>query len=486
MKRRKNEAKWQRIKVPESETTMPLDKRLTTMIYALVQVSFLWMSACSVVPVQKREAIPSILPEQFASTGATSEDQRLYWKQSFACEHLRVDVETLRDANFELTAARARVEQAAAAFGIVKSALMPSLDVKAEGDRSRTETEGTATTRNTIAFEAALNWELDLWGRLRARKKAAVLSLLEEQALTDQVALDLQTLLVESWVTHHAAVLQEEILSEQLQTNIQFLALTELRLAQGQGNALDVLQQRGRQIASQRSLPEVTSRKRRAANAYAVLLGQFPENGNLPAAQWPHPGRLTVLSSPRQLIVDRPDLRAAFLALQAADHEVAAAIADRLPRASIGLTYAESGSHLASMGNNTILRVADGLMAPVFDAGRLKAAAAQRKAEASERLALLEQAMLTAVQEVEDALTRENALFDEQRLIENESAIARDTVDKAKLRYVNGEENFLAVLVALAKLQTLQLSEISLQQELLINRGRLLRALGAKWQMESS
>jgi outer membrane protein TolC len=321
---------------------------------------------------------------------------------------------------------------------------------------------------------------------LRARKTAAALSLQAEQASTDQIALDLQTLLVESWVIHHAAVLQEKILTQQRQTNIQFLALTELRLAQGQGNALDVLQQRGRLVTSQRSLPEVTSRKRRAANAYAVLLGQFPDNGVLAATQWPHLERLTVLSSPRQLLVDRPDLRAAFLALQAADQEVAAAIADRMPRLSIGLIYAESGRHLASMGNNTILRAAGGLLAPVFDAGRLKAAAAQRKAEANERLALVEQAMLTAVQEVQDALTRENALFDEQQLLDKETAIAQDTVDKAKLRYVNGEENFLAVLVALAKLQTLQLSKVSLQQELLINRGRLLKALGAKWQMESS
>ena len=345
--------------------------RLTTMINALVLGCFLGVSACSVVPVQKREAIPSKLPEQFAIVSATTENERLYWNQSFSCEHLKADAETLRETNFELIAARARVEQAAAAFGIAKSTLMPSLNVKAEGDHSRTETEGTTTTSDTIAFEAALNWEMDLWGLLKAKKTAAALSLQEEQALTDQIALDLQTLLVESWVTHHAAVLQEEIIAEQHQTNSQFLALTELRLAKGHGNALNVLQQRGRLVTSQRSLPEVTSRKRQAANAYAVLLGQFPDTSDLPAAQWPHPERLTDLSSPRQLLFDRPDLRAAFLALRAADQEVAAAIADRLPRLSIDLTYSENGSSLANLGNNTILRAAGSLLAPVFDAGRL-------------------------------------------------------------------------------------------------------------------
>ncbi|MDY6951306.1 MAG: TolC family protein [Thermodesulfobacteriota bacterium] len=448
---------------------------------ALLLGCFLAMSACTVIPVREREHIPARLPKQFAANGLNASNDRLSWQQSFPSEGLQADVQTLLDANFELEAARARVEQAAAAYGMARSALLPSLDGKADFDRSRIKEDGATDTQNTIAFEAALHWEVDIWGRLRARKEAAALSLEEQQALADQTTLDLQTLLVETWVTHHAARKLEQVLMKQRETNGQLLHLIECRLAYGQGNALDVLQQRGRLVTVERALPAVTSRKTRAANAYAVLMGRFPDGGNLPEDEWPTLKGLSALTTPHGLLMDRPDLKAALLALQAADHEVAAAIADRLPRLSLGLSYMESGRSLSAIGSESVFRFASGLLTPVFDGGQLKAKAAQRKAEARESLAVLEQALLVAIREVEDALTREQALFDEQTLLHSEIAIALDTVDNAKLRYINGQESFLAVLVALAKLQTLQQADIRLQQDLLINRGRLLKALGAKW-----
>jgi outer membrane protein TolC len=121
------------------------------------------------------------------------------------------------------------------------------------------------------------------------------------------------------------------------------------------------------------------------------------------------------------------------------------------------------------------------MVGPLFDAGRLTAKVDQRKAEVRELLALLEHAMLQAVREVEDAYSQELTLFEKHALLKEEIAIVQETVEKAKLRYVNGQETFLSVLVALAQLQTLQKNEIILEQELLINRGRLLKALGAKW-----
>ncbi len=443
--------------------------------------------ACTVAPVQKRDDIPEGLPEQFVSSKTRVSNSNLCWKQSFPSVFLQADVQTLLENNFELEAARARVKQTAATYGIAKSEIMPSLDVKADFDRSRIkeDSDNTSTvTTNTIAFGAALNWELDIWGRIRAKKTAASLLLEEKQALADQIALNLQSLLVETWITYHGASMFEEVLKEQRETNMQVLALTELRLAQGDGNALDVLQQQGHLASIDRILPGATSEKRRAANANAVLLGRFPNNDHQPGGKWPFLKRLSVISSPRKLIADRPDLRAAFLFLQAADHEVSAAIADRLPTISIGLKYAASGKTFSNIGQDTALSLVSGLLIPIFDAGRLKAKASRKKAQALESIAILEQAMLVAVREVEDALILENALFDEQVLLQKEIAIKIETVDKARLLHVNGHESFLVVLVALKELQVLQQEEITLKQKLLINRGRLLKALGAKWSQD--
>lgn len=443
------------------------------------------MSAgCTAVPVRQRDDVQKTLPEQFAGRQAMPADSGMDWKQSFSSDALEADVATLLEENLELEAARARVQQAAANYGIQKSLIMPSLDVKADFDRSRTREDDTATstsTRNNIAFEAALNWEPDIWGRLRARKKAASFMLEEKQAVADQIALNLQSLLVETWVAYHGASMLEQVLTAQQETNRNILGLTELRFAQGDGHALDVLQQRGRLAGIDRILPGTASEKRRAENAYAVLMGRFPGDSRCPGGKWPDLKRLAAISSPRSLLRERPDLKAAFVSLKAADQEVAAAIADRLPRISIGLIYTESGQSFSDIGQGTGLSFAAGLLAPVFDAERLKAKASLKKAQALESLAILKQAMLIAVQEVEDTLIEEQALFEEQALLQKEMAIALEKVDQAKLQYGNGQESFLNVLVALTKLQTLQQEEIILKQKLLVNRCRLLKALGKKW-----
>ena len=463
---------------------MLISPRKTPTIALLILGTILTISACSMIPVQKRDHLSKSLPDRFAGVEKESAAVCLSWEDSFASEYLKADVQTLIQENFELEAARARVAQAAAAFGIAQSDLFPAVDVRGDFDRSRIKedkVDGTTTTRSTIAFGAALNWELDIWGRLRSRREAAALSLEEKQVLVDRTALDLQTLLVESWVTHYAARKLENVLLDQRNTNAQFLNLTELRMAYGQGNALDVLQQRGRWVTAERARPAVTSTKVRAANAYAVLLGRIPANDHLTDDKWPVIDRLPSLPSPRQLLADRPDVKAAFLALQAADYEVAATVADRLPRLSLVILIEESGDTLSNIGNGSVRRFASGLLAPVFDAGRLKAKASRRKAEAREALAVLEQAIRTAVREVEDAVIQEQALFDEQALLQTEITIADETVDQATMRYVNGQESFLSVLLALTKLQTLQQNRILLQQDLLINRSRLLKALGVQW-----
>lgn len=464
---------------------MPHATRNVWRIFAFwLLVCLMMLAACTVASVRNRAEIPDTLPARFNGCGAVDAEEPMVWTESFPSPFLTADIQTLINENFELKAARARVDQAAAAYGIAGSDRWPSVEAKADLDRARVkedESDSTATTRNTIAFEAALRWELDIWGRLKTRQAAAALTFQEKQAFADQIALDLQTLLVESWITQHGAKRLKQVLREQRETNLQYLGLTELRFTQGQASVLDVLQQRGNLVSTERSLPDVDVRRQQAANVYAVLLGRLPGECDLAEDAWPVLEPLPRLVSPRRLLDLRPDLRAAFLALEAADHEVAAAIADRLPRLSIGLTVAESGSSLRRIGDGNLFRVASGLLVPVFDAGRLKANVAKREAEARELLAVLEQAMRVAVREVEDALALEMALFDEHRLLLAEIAIARDTVKEATLQYVNGQETFLAVLAALVKQQTLQQNEIALQQERLINRARLLKALGAKW-----
>ncbi|MFN7185568.1 MAG: TolC family protein [Alphaproteobacteria bacterium] len=450
--------------------------------YAACALCLLCLPACTVIPVTERADIARKMPSEFAAAGPVVYDDELAWQSSFADPRLVADVQALTTQNFELESARARLEQAAADYGIRRAELFPVVDATANAQRIR-EKEPTGSTEitSTIDFGAALVWDLDIWGQLLAKKEAASLTLEEQKALVDQTALDVQTLLVESWVAHHAAQKLGAVIRDQSDTNARFLELTELRFMQGQGNALDVLQQRGRLAATKRALPSVEADAVAAANAYDVLLGKPPAAAPKPLQKWPEIMPFSSLPSPPTLVETRPDIRAAFFALRAADQEVAAAIADRLPRLAVDLRYTLSGDALSTVGDGRSLGVTGGVLAPIFDAGRRKAQVSRREAEAKEALADLEQAMLVALREIENALSRERALFTEQRLLNEERAIAQSTVEKAKLRYVNGQENYLSVLSALENQQTLFQQSITLERDLLLNRARLLKAFGATW-----
>jgi NodT family efflux transporter outer membrane factor (OMF) lipoprotein len=446
------------------------------------------ISACSVITVQERENISSKLNEKYSESRIWSKIESLYWEKSFPSKQLFSDVQQLLVENFELEAARARVEQAAAVYRITRAELFPSIDAEAGFERYRIDNKtrnGSTTSGSTISLGALLQWEPDIWGRLQARNTASSLLLDEEHVLSEQVALNLQFLLVESWVNYHAAHNLEQVLLAQQKTNQQILELTELRLAQGDGNSLDVLQQKGRLAGIERRMPGVIFAKQSAINGYEVLMGRLPGKDCKLEDNWPTLQPLHTVTSPRQLMSDRPDLQAAFLALQAADHKVAAAIGDRLPRISIELLYTETGGNLSKIGDHSVLNFTTGLLAPLFNYGKLKTKVEQQEAQARELLAILNQTLLIAVKEVENALGREMALFNKYTMLSNELNIADETVSKAKIQYVNGQQTFLPVLAALTKQQTLEQDRITLKKEILINRGQLLKALGAKWSHHS-
>ena len=225
-------------------------------------------------------------------------------------------------------------------------------------------------------------WEPDIWGRLRAGRDAAALSFSEQQAREEQAALDLQALL---WKAGSSIMEREAGTGSGCTTGDQQAVFEPNRTSpctRGR-KCSDVLQQRGRLAGVERALSAVTSQKRRAANAYAVLLGDLPDGRGPTEDQRPTLERLTALTSPRRLLADRPDLRG------------------RLPGPAGG--GLRSGGRNRRQAAETVHRVvlrserqpvrhrqehyfkfAGGLMAPIFDAGRLKAKVegnARRKSE---------------------------------------------------------------------------------------------------------
>ena len=125
--------------------------------------------------------------------------------------------------------------------------------------------------------------------------------------------------------------------------------------------------------------------------------------------------------------------------------------------------------------------MAAGLGAPVFEAGRLANAQAQRQAVLRERLAQFNEAALQAVAEVRNALAQEQFQREHLAAQRAREAASRAVLDAARERYSNGLSDFLPVLTALVTLQADQQAVLTAQRQLLAYRVQLHRAIGGHW-----
>lgn len=446
----------------------------------LVLLVALLPGGCNMARVEPRRDLYGHLPAHFVHARPGEETACVTWQQSFPSAILLADLKRLDAQNYTLAAARSKVTQTAMQYGLVAASLGPSpLSVNTQFQREReTEDNGEIIRTDTFTLSSQLAWEADIWGRLRAKKKAAALLVEEQKALAGQTRLTLQTRLVMHWIAHHTAVRLAQLTAAQQEQNRQLLELIRVQAGLGLASRLDVLRQSRHLAALDKSVAGIGTDLITSANAYAILLGRLPSGEKLLPEPLPCPKPLLSLPGPRQLLALRPDLQAGFAALEAADQEVAAAIADRLPRIAFGVSLEVSGSKPMAIGDDSVVTLFSNLLAPVFDAGRKAMAVKQCKAQAQTALALLHQTMLDAFLEVENAAAKERRLFSKLALLDRERTFAGQISDEAMFRYVNGEETFLSVLRADISQNRLARERVYCQSALLLNRAQLLQALG--------
>jgi NodT family efflux transporter outer membrane factor (OMF) lipoprotein len=406
------------------------------------------------------------------------------WWQVFDDDRLDTLMRELFAGNLNLRAAAARLDRAVAAVDAATAARSPSLNLEASGGRQRQSSPQSPLpaprTADAYRLSAAAAYEIDLWGKLSAREQAAM-----EDA--EAVGEDLSALRVSLSATladvyHLAAEAQTQIdLNDRAEVHASHtLDLTRRRYREGLVPLLDVHQARQNlaRIKAQRPIHE--TRLTQSRNALAVLLGRYPGDQTSVFALPALPPDIFAAGLPSQILINRPDIRAAQRRLQAADARVAAAVADRFPSFSLVAAYggasADLGSLLAS-GNifwNLLVSVAQ----PLLDGGRREAQIRVSEAEFQELLARYHQTVLQAFSEVEDALAANEAASRRVLLLEDQRAAAERTLATALWRYEHGLNDYLPVLQAQTALMDTDSALLSARRQILADRVQLARALG--------
>ncbi|NOY45219.1 MAG: TolC family protein, partial [Deltaproteobacteria bacterium] len=161
----------------------------------------------------------------------------------------------------------------------------------------------------------------------------------------------------------------------------------------------------------------------------------------------------------------------------------AAADADRFPRLSLTASGGRTSAVLRdlALGTNTFWNLIGNLTQPLFDAGLRGANLAEAEARAEQARLAWGQAVLTALREVEDALTVEQAQRRRLAALEESLTHARQAVGTAEIRYRRGLEEITRTLVARDTLLAAELGVVEARHALLTARVSLYLALGGDW-----
>ena len=457
---------------------------------ALALTTYFFLYGCiNLGPDYERPDLGIEVPESYELVPAAEQSLEVQdrWWEIYKDRELNQLVDDALKYNWDIKQAAARILELRARYVQVRSAQLPTVDAGAL--RERREVDGGPSRGNSLVdnyrLSAVGSFEVDLWSRLQKASQAAWEDILAEEENRRTVAQAVVADTVSLYLDMEAVERRLQISEQSIDAFRKSLQFVQIRYRRGLTSVLDV-RQASRVLAGAETLvPQFEQDLGIIQQQLSVLLGRYPET-RAPRRQ--PDDYYTLLPPvppglPSDLLMRRPDLRAAEARLKSLNDQVGVAKAARLPRITLTGEYGVSSDVLNKMVRNEsiIWSLAAGSVQPVFDAGRLKAG--QRAAEARYEQGVAEyvKAVLEAFGDVERALlTREQQLDRREREVTFLTE-ARATQRVAQNRYLKGLVDYLDVLNA--QITRFQAEDSLVLVDLILyrNRATLHRALGGSW-----
>ncbi|WP_210711472.1 efflux transporter outer membrane subunit [Pseudomonas sp. MWU349] len=426
-----------------------------------------------------------------ASASPTAQaDHRQWWSQ-FASPDLDRLIAQARDGSFDLAAAMTRVRQAQASAVIAGAALLPELKGGLNANRQKllrgkgySQLDATSDSKAVDYFDVSLSasYEIDFWGGRHAARDSALLGVKASEFDQATVELTLLSGVANSYTQALALSEQSRIARLNLDNALSVLKLVQTRYDSGSATALELAQQRSLVAAQQRQLPLVQQQAEEARITLAALLGQPVQDlrlGNLGFAelQWPNINA----GVPSDLLTRRPDIASAEAKLAAAQADVKVARAAMLPSVTLTASLGSGASHAPDILRSPFYNLGAGLVAPIFNAGRLGAERDKARARQEELLESYRGAIINGFADVEKALNSIRGLDQQRQWQSEELNQAQRAFEIAQSRYQAGAEDLLTVLETQRTLYAAQDQNVQLRLSRLQSSIALYKALGGGW-----
>ncbi|NMY09789.1 efflux transporter outer membrane subunit [Pseudomonas veronii] len=430
---------------------------------------------------------------QYAERDAAQLNNQRWWTQ-FGSPQLNRLIEQARRDSFDVAAAVARVRQAQAKAVIAGAPLLPEVKfnlstshqrlLRGQGGPDLDATQSNDTV-NSFGANLSASYEVDFWGGRAAARDSALHSL--RASASDQATVELTLLsnVADRYAQTLAARQREQIAELNLANARNVLELVQTRYDAGSATALELAQQQSLVASQQRQLPLIQQLAQESRITLAALLGQPVQALDLgtepfQALTWPRIGS----GVPSQLLSRRPDLAKAEAELAAAQADVRVARAAMLPAVTLGATFGSDAGKAVEILRSPYYTLTGGLVAPIFNNGRLTAERDKARARQDELLQTYRGAIINGFADVEKALSNITRLDQQRQWQTQELQAAQNALRIAESRYQAGAEDWLSVLDSQRTLYTAQDLNVQLRLSRLQASIALYKALGGGWESD--
>ncbi len=450
---------------------------------------FISLGACGVTHEYKKPdvALPGSYRGTFpdAAVSADSVIALLPYRSFFADATLRALIDTAVANNIDLQVGLKNIDIARQTLNSAQLGLLPALSIGVQNTRTTPSDNGVQTTRQDYVASASASWEADIWGKIRSRKKSALASYLK----TGEAAKAVRTRLVADVASGYYNLL---MLDSQLDISRKNLALADTTLKMigfqytaGQVTSLAVQQQEASRQSIALSIPLIEQKMAVQENALSTLCGRMPGTVNRDKSFFS--AKVTddlPLGIPSTLLQNRPDVRAAELAVRVAHADMGEAKANLYPAFTVmatgGLDALKSTDWFSTPGS-LFSYLQGGVLQPVFQRGQLKAKFEQSKIKREQSELEFKQSLLKAVEEVSNALVQLEKIKAQEVIAEERVATLHHAVANSSMLFQSGMANYLEVIVAQTNALQAELSLADIRRQHHSVKAELYRSLGGGW-----
>lgn len=428
-------------------------------------------------------AYPALVPA--ADVGADGAG----WRSVIVDERLRQLVGLALANNRDLRIAALNIEKSRALAGVRRGSLFPAVSATAVGTHARNPDDPSGSAgpaRISHQYTAGLgfsSYELDVFGRLRSQLDEAQETWLQQVEIRQALQISLIAEVIGGYLTLAADRERLQLARDTWISQRESYRLIQRRQALGIASQLDLSAAAGEVDAARGDLAALTVRVAQDENALAVLVGQpvpallLPADGVVSAGPVLRDVPAGVSSA---VLLRRPDLRADEHALRAANAGIGAARAAFFPGITLTAGAGRASADLNRLfgGGSGVWNFVPQISLPIFSGGALQSSLEAARVTREMHVAAYEKDIQVAFREVADALAQRSGLDEQLSAQQARTDASARAYRLADVRYRNGIDSYLSLLVYQRTFYAAQQSLIGLHLARQVNRATLFKVLG--------